>query len=85
MKIKIVMEAEVTDLKSYFPDDPLGVTVQNVGSLLRDTLVSEQLMKALLNFKEPNDKVREALDQIYRDNAKLGQRLTNNMKISLEE
>jgi hypothetical protein len=86
MKIKIVMEAEVTDLQSYFPDDPQGITIQNVGMHLRNVLHSDQLMKLItLNSKEHKRAVYLAYKQCYRDDIALGQRLTDNMKISLEE
>jgi hypothetical protein len=86
MKIKIAMEAEITDLKSYFPDVPKGISIQNVGSHLRDVLHSDQLMKLIvLSSKEHTEVVCLALKKHYQDDIALGKRLTDHMNITLED
>lgn len=71
-KIRVTMEAEIGDLLGYWPDNPSGVTSQNVFSLLKD-LACEVMLRRMDELSKGETSV--ALKQAYQDDRRITNRL----------
>ena len=53
-KAKITIEVELDDLSCYYPDDPKGITLENLGHFFHNRLVCATREEKLDNiFEEP--------------------------------
>jgi len=82
-RVRIVMEAEVDDLISYYPNDPKGITIENVASTLNvlRTFPREQKCRLYDSDRETFRVLKKHCD----DDAKLGDRLMESLDIKLLE
>ncbi len=88
-KIRVTMEAEVSDLPSFGPDVPSGATFANVEGVVRDCLISrmEQHTKILVN----DPKQRAVIGDVNQDafiadseaDCTLAERLGKSLKLSI--
>ena len=88
-KVKITLEADVTDLKSFFPNEPKGITIENVAGVLHYALVCDANVRVLdtmmcQDHAKKNPTI-EAILRHRRDEVELGQRLMGSIKIQLIE
>ena len=85
------MQAEIKDIKSYYPDSQPGITISEVSSLLHNLLVAGSLMKQMKDMARektikgyPNgDALYEYLMRTHQDNVVLMSRLMESIKIEL--
>lgn len=83
-RIKITMEAEVGDLKGFWPDDPPGVMRQNVWSLLNGLKI--KLLEQLMNHVATTDLdvvTKEAYERALREELTLVERLLSHMRVEV--
>ena len=87
VRVRVVMEAEIDDLKSIYPDDPKGVTVFNVAhalSVIR-TAPIEQIMRIRNEIGKLDIATFKHLCLSHTDDSKLGDRLMESLSIELLE
>lgn len=88
-KIRVSFEADISDLKSLYPNDPKGITVENVADILHHALVCDANVRVLdtMMCRDHDEKnpVVEAILQHRKDEVELGQRLMRSIKIELLE
>ena len=84
-KILITMEAEIDDLKSFYPNDPEGITIENVASTIHTALVCDAITKMVTTSIGEKGLIRDALLRNKTDDYELGKRLTEKWKIELIE
>ena len=83
-KVRITMEAEVGDLNSFWPNDPVGCTRQNVFDAVHKMhlITLEEIMDLMVSkdFKTPSGKARmKWLNQ----KKQLTKRLVDTMKFEI--
>ena len=86
-KVKIVMEANIDDLVSFYPDDPKGASVANVAGLLAKmrNMTLDQISDLFARRAGMDAATFISLKQHYDDDALLALRLMQSLKIELEE
>lgn len=91
-KVRIILEAEIGDLKGYWPNKPKGVTQQNIGDFLAElkllpleritsTMAKEDEIKCEEGGKEKFD----YLISSYKEDAELGKRLLTKYSVEIIE
>lgn len=82
-KVRIVAEAEIGDLKTFWPDEPQGVTQKNLATHLQGVLVSDVMLKRfhIIGDSALTQAIRDGIE----DNLKLGQRLIQSLDIEIYE
>lgn len=91
-KVRIVLEAEIGDLKSYWPNRPNGITQENIGHFLMELSMHpiEQLMKTCADEKSIKKQkggkaIYKALMRTYEEDRKLGKRLLTKYRVEIIE
>lgn len=75
-RIKITMEADIGDLSGFWPNDPVGVTEQNVYSVLH-------AIKHLPLARLLENKMRAAVEKSLRGDLQLAERLLASIHIEV--
>lgn len=88
MKVKITMEAEVSDLPAFDNGgEPVGAGHENVFNLLNWCLVcnsNERIMEQMVKKGETEKTLHQAIMEHLRQDLKLSQRLIESVKIGFE-
>ena len=87
MKVKIIMEADVTDLPSFSPDgsalDINGVGRMNIYDVVKELYLNSlmKLMKERAEAKDNPTPIQKAMILTYEDERKLTKQLIKSIKI----
>lgn len=82
-RIKITMEADIGDLSGFWPNDPVGVTEQNVYSVLH-AIKHLPLARLLENAASGDDnKMRVFVEKSLRGDLQLAERLLAGVRIEV--
>lgn len=86
MKVRVVMEAEVSDLERFDTrHDPYGEGLENVGFLVRHLYLDQmgKLMKQMVEERDENPAIQKRKIAYHKEDVELSKRLVESMKLTV--